>query len=425
MACVRGAFFLLHVVVGAASPTCEPGEVESGHGLLQSHRSEPSKYRYIKDETQQPKSRYDGIAFTPLSTSDHQSTAKQHQATSQAQLLMKQTPVGVNPSGAAASLDQTGYVAVADRCCQSEMIEFTRRQLTDLGFEVCIESGLRGIVAYHSCEYGLQSFDKLTEDLLRDSEDECGWLRLVGECAPIPDYCPEYTVVIPFYDCGCNRTLASTFDMRDATLTYNNLGGTGPNTADPQEMRFSSPTSASYSGKPFDLVITALTSYTHGNINNNKIDGGFGKISMKHQTETNFKFSFVEPGTNNPVVQSEIHMATYDLDGGATDANGVQTGGSEYVSSTGYTGYVTDPNPNLVATLLPGHTVRTQFKSSGTSWVNPSDPDTMTVDQRRNAVMFFYKNVSSFELKFGIQGGSSGRTIMFSFLCALNDRCGH
>jgi hypothetical protein len=425
MACVWGAFFLLHVVVGAASPTCESGENESGHGLLQSRRSEPSKYIVVKDETQQPKPQYDGSASTPLSTSDHQSKAKHHQANFQAHMLIEQTPDGVNPSGAAASLDQTGYVAVADRCCQSEMIEFTRRHLTQLGFEVCFEPGLKGIVPYHSCEYGLQSFDKLTEDLLRDSEDECGWLRLVGECAPIPDYCPEYTHVIPFYDCGCNRTLASTFDMRDATLTYNNLGGMGPNTADPQEMRFSSPTSASYSGKPFDLVITALTSYTNGNINNNKIDGGFGQFTMQAQTETNFKFSFVQPGTNNPVVQEEIHMATYDLDGGGTDKDGVQKGGLEYVSSTNYAGYVTDPDPNIVATLLPGHTVRTQFKSAGSSVGNPSDPDTMTADQRRNAVMFFYKNVSSFEIRFGLQGGSGGRALMFSFLCALNDRCGH
>jgi hypothetical protein len=30
----------------------------------------------------------------------------------------------VNPSGAAAPLDETGYAAVADRCCQAEMQVF-------------------------------------------------------------------------------------------------------------------------------------------------------------------------------------------------------------------------------------------------------------------------------------------------------------
>jgi hypothetical protein len=328
-------------------------------------------------------------------------------------------PSGINPSGAAASLDQTGYVAVADRCCQSEMIEFIKRQIVNLGLEVCFEPGLRGIVPYHSCEHGLQSFDKLTADLLRDSEDRCGWLRDVGQCEEIPADCPEYTVIIPFYDCGCNRTLASELDIRTATVVYNNLGGAGPDKSDPQEMRFRG--GVSHDGKPFDLVITAMTSYTAGNVNKNGKDGGFGLITMKCDTETDFLFSFVDPGTSAPVVQEEVHMATYDLDGG-----GAQGGGLEHVSSMGYTGYVTDPNPNLLATLYDdGHTeLRTQFQSIGTSHANPSDPDTLTADQRRNAVMFFYKNVSSFTVNFGITGGDSGRTLFFSFLCALNDRCG-
>jgi len=427
MALFWSAFILMHVAVGTPSQTCESGETEIGHGLLQAHRSEPSKYIVAKGETQQPKLQYKGetqqpkLESTPLSAGNQQKILATQ---------VEQTP-GVNPSGAAASLDQTGYVAVADRCCQSEMIEFTRRHLTQLGFEVCIESGLRGIVPYHSCEYGLQTFDKLTADLLRDAADECGWLRNVGDCAPIPDYCPEYTVVIPFYDCGCNRTLASNFDMSDATVVYNNLGGTGPETSDPPELRFSSPSARSYSGKPFDLVIKAVSGtpsensgYTGGNFRQNGLDGGFGVFTMKAQTETNFLFSFVEPGTNNPVVQEEVHMATYDLDGGMKNSDGVQQGGLEYVSSSGYSGYVTDPNPNLVAALLPGAEVRTQFKSIGKSHDNPSDPDAMTADQRRNAVMFFYKNVSSFGIRFGLEGGSGGRKLLFSFLCSLNDRCG-
>jgi hypothetical protein len=251
---------------------------------------------------------------------------------------------------------------------------------------------------------------------LRDSEDRCGWLRIQGECQPIPDDCPEYPHIIPFYDCDCNRTLASELDIHTATLVYNNLGGVGPVNTDPEEMRFSSGTS--YRGEPFDLVITAMTPYTHGNIRNNGKDGGFGKITMKADNEANFLFSFVEPGTNFPVVQDEVHMATYDLDGGA--------GGLEFVSSVGYTGYVTDPDPNLLATLYDdGTSLRTKFQSIGTSHPNPSDPETLTAKQRRNAVMFFYKNVSSFEVNFGIDGGSNGRTLFFSFVCALNDRCGH
>merc|ERR1719387_1329980 len=201
------------------------------------------------------------------------------------------------------------------------MIEFVQRQIKVLDLEVCLEPGLRGIVPYHSCEFGLQSFDKLTGDLLRDSADRCGWLRPQGQCAPLPEDCPEYRTLIPFYDCGCNKTVASALDIRTATVTSNNLGGQGPVATDPEEMRFSSGTS--YSGEPFDLVITALTPYTAGNIRNNGKDGGFGRITMKADSGCNFRFSFVKTGTNDPVMQTEVHLATYDLDGGA--------GGLEYV----------------------------------------------------------------------------------------------
>jgi len=412
---------LLALLVGqlasaTASQSCESGSSAPGQALLQSHRMAPLKLVAQTSEVGEEKRTMSAI--TTHRDKSMSAITTHRDAINKAMSAMSQ-PTGINPSGAAATLDQTGYVAVADRCCQSEMIEFIQRQIFVLGMEVCFEPGLRGIVPYHSCEYGLQSFDKLTADLLRDSVDRCGWLRNSGQCQPIPADCPEFTEIIPFYDCGCNRTTASVLDISTASVVSNNLGGKGPVNTDPEEIRYSSGTS--HKGEPFDLVITALTPYTAGNIKNNGKDGGFGRITMKYASEAHFKFSFVEPGTNTPVIQDEVHMSTYDLDGGNGGA-----GGLEYVSSVGYTGYVTDPNPNLLATLFTDtHELRTKFTSIGRSWDNPSDPDTLTADQRRNAVMFFYKNVSSFEVNFGIEGGTSGRTLFFSFLSALNDRCGH
>merc|ERR1719453_1528133 len=43
----------------------------------------------------------------------------------------------INPSGSAAPLTQEGYAAVADRCCQAEMIQFIQRVVFEQGFEVC------------------------------------------------------------------------------------------------------------------------------------------------------------------------------------------------------------------------------------------------------------------------------------------------
>jgi len=384
------ALFALQVALAATSPTCGSDTSIHACSLLQTrHRAAPSSVVATESEGRQNKT-----------------------SPAQMQNLTASQPTGVNPSGAAATLDEVGYASVADRCCQSEMIELVKRQVTEMGMEVCLEPGLRGVVAYHSCEY-YQSFAKLTSDLLRDSTARCGWLRNKGLCQPLPDDCPPNPSVIPFYDCGCNKTIASKLDLASATVVSNNLGGIGPQKTDPHELRFRAGTS--YSGVPFDLVIINLTEYTPGNIGNNGKDGGFGRITMKCDTDARFRFSFVEQGSYKPVVQDEVHMATYDLDGGGT-------GGLETVSSIGYTGYVTDPNPNLLADL---DNDQITFKSIGKSWDNPSDPTVLTPDQRRNAIMFFYKGVSSFDVKFGIEGGDKGRALFFSFECALNDRCGH
>merc|ERR1719197_1832296 len=90
---------------------------------------------------------------------------------------------GVNPSGAAAPLDETGYSAVADRCCQEEMKVFIERQVIDMGMVVCDDAGLNGMVQYHSCGKGPQSFAALTSNLLDDSAKLCTWLaNSAGEC---------------------------------------------------------------------------------------------------------------------------------------------------------------------------------------------------------------------------------------------------
>jgi len=390
----------LQLASGTASPTCESGGSAPGQALLQTHRKEPTKQKIFQHISQLPQgegSKTDVVLASLSGTS------------------------GINPSGAAATLDEVGYGAVADRCCQAEMMQFIERTLINLDLEVCEEAGLRGIVPFHTCPHPPQSFDKLTADLLQDSTERCRWLDEIGKCQPVPEDCPTFGDVPPLADCGCNRSLAAQLDMTSATVSKNNLGGEGPRNGvvdaatDPEEIRYSSGTSST--GEPFDVVITALTPYTAGNVRKNGKDGGFGRISMKCNTSADFRFSFVVPGTNDPVVLPEVHMATFDLDGG--DLNGDNL---ESVSSLGYYGYVTDANPSVLASLYPDG--RTKFTSAGGSVDNPSDPQALTDEQRRNSVMYFYKDVSSFEINFGIAGGDKGRNLFFSFESSLDDRCG-
>ena len=121
---------------------------------------------------------------------------------------------------------------------------------------------------------------------------------------------------------------------------------------------------------------------------------------------------------------SEVHLAIFDLDGTAADW------GIETASSKGYKGYVTDTTPEITASRLPDG--RTQFTGSGAAnnLANPKSPSTLTLEQRRNSVMYFYADVSSFVISFGVEQAPSyaaagnGRYLFFAGESSLNDRCG-
>jgi len=324
----------------------------------------------------------------------------------------------VNPSGAAAPLDETGYAAVADRCCQAEMKQFIERVVFDQGMEVCDVAGLEGIVPYHSCEQGVQTFAALTANILKDSDERCTWVATAGACKVRPADCPAFSGLSPLADCGCSRSKAATVTLTDASVTQNNLQGLGPTTG-AQELRYSN-VGMTDAGVPFDIVVTVVSTAAYSRTVNKGFLSGFGVLNFQNSATVKtveFRFTFVQPGTNTPVVVPEIHFATFDLDG--DNPHGIET-----VSSKGYKGYVTDITPSVVASNLPDG--RTKFSSSEAvnNIPNPSDPNVLTVEQRANSVMYFFKDASTFDIEFGIEGGQNSRNLFFSFASVLNDRCG-
>jgi len=325
------------------------------------------------------------------------------------------TSLAVNPSGAAAPLDQTGYAAVADRCCQEEMKQFIHRQVLNMGYEVCDSAGLLGIVPYHSCgKGGVQTFSALTANLLKDSADRCTWLAKTGTCTPRPADCPDFVGVLS-PSCGCSRSAAAHLDFTLGSI-HSNLGGLGPD-GGAKELRYAG-VGTSSTGQKFDLVVTNLSPYQTPAPQANGVKNGFGRISHGLGSSTDFLFSFMVPGTNTAVTLPEVHMTVFDVDG---DPNG----GLESTSSKGYTGYVTDATISMVASNLPDG--RTQFTSDGVTQniPNPTDPNALLPEQRAASVMYFYKNVESFELSFGLAGsGNWPRNLNFFFDSPLNDQCG-
>jgi len=345
----------------------------------------------------------------------------------------------LNPSGAAAPLNEEGYSAVADRCCSAEMMVFIGRTAWQLGYEPCTlpkDTALTGMVPYHSCdsEEPIQTFAKLETDILNHVADRCSVLGLIGKCQPRPADCEEFPDSPPLPDCGCSRGEAAKFNLAGSTLTANNLGGSGP-LAGAEEVRYSR-AGTTKAGVVFDLVITALSQYEAKLTNKNGVKDSFGLLTMlpkgggtlvpptvrataaNFSGTTDFKFSFMSPGTNTPVVVSEVHMAIFDV-----DIEGF-TGATEIATSKGYRGYVTDIEPLVVASRLDGG--RTKFTASQASIPNPTNPNALTAEQRRNSVMYFYKGVSSFQMTWGMEGGtaSAPRSLFFAFESSLNDRCG-
>jgi len=207
---------------------------------------------------------------------------------------------GINPSGAAAPLSEDGYAAVADRCCQAEMRHFIERQIINLGLETCEEAGLYGIVPYHSCEKGPQTFDKLSADLLQDSLERCTWIAQAGQCKPIPEDCEKFSGIQPLADCGCSRSKAAKIDLTDDKLTVNNVGGLGPDIGMAEEYRVSN-AGVSSSGVPFDLVVTVVGGYSTWYPEVNGIYDGFGAINIKPRNrkwagKVLLRFNFFAPG---------------------------------------------------------------------------------------------------------------------------------
>merc|ERR1719428_1367980 len=121
-------------------------------------------------------------------------------------------------------------------------------------------------------------------------------------------------------------------------------------------------------------------------------------------------------GTNTPLQLTEVHMAVFDVDGDST-------AGLESLSSKGYAGYITELKTSMIPTRLPDG--RTQFVADGlnTNIPNPADPKALTPEQRKACVMYFYKNVQSFELQYTIDGtGAWTRNLFFYFDSPLSQK---
>jgi len=64
---------------------------------------------------------------------------------------------------------------------------FVRRMIQDMGLELCSEGGLMGLLPWFTCEKGIQSYDKLVDNIRRSTPPEkCAFVAFPGQCPPEP-----------------------------------------------------------------------------------------------------------------------------------------------------------------------------------------------------------------------------------------------
>jgi len=210
-------------------------------------------------------------------------------------------------------------------------------------------------------------------------------------------------------DCACIGI--SDWTLHE-NLEYNNLGGKGPVTSDPEELRYSKVFMTGYEKQPIDLVIKVAdgSTYSPENTANNGLNppepspdhDQMGQINIASGTNTTFDIMFVASGTNNLYNLSNVLFSVYDLDEN-------KAGKGKYPNHE----FLVFPQPvtNWTLTQDPPTTVAKSGQNDGTlrftSTVfgddadNPTDPKALTPLQRSKSVTVWYSGSSSFQVTFG------------------------
>jgi hypothetical protein len=208
----------------------------------------------------------------------------------------------------------------------------------------------------------------------------------------------------------------------NAQVTENNLGGAGPDSG-AKEIRYSGV------GNGMDLVLTTDAKYEvnpkvkeyeidgdtvmgDGALNNG-INGKFGQVNVKGDTDVKLTFTLMEEGTNLPADIAEdqtVFFSVYDL-----DTNGPK--GYEFIEfTTPVDSHFSTPgsSANIKGTDAKLSATATR---QGNDLDNPDDPLKMTQLQKDSAIWITYKGRNTWGMTFGEKGnakGKGGRNLLFA-----------
>jgi len=204
----------------------------------------------------------------------------------------------------------------------------------------------------------------------------------------------------------CNICTSSTkVDL--SNVVQNNLGGLGPDSG-AEEIRYKN--AIDLDGRKVDVVLAAENTYgtPKSSVNGNS-DGGFGVFTMRTKTSTNFKFSFVDANTEEPVGIKDLALTFYDLD------QAKNTRQQEKITACGAGEVYTTSDTELVH---DNSGVCHSFTSTtkGTGKDNPSLADDLTKTQAARSVTYEFHSRATISFSASISGkGKNPRPILFSF----------
>ena len=209
---------------------------------------------------------------------------------------------------------------------------------------------------------------------------------------------------------GCFSALTNVpLNFTAAVIRYSNLGGLGPDFAQPPKLVFSEAGFCS-NGCPIDLEVSNASQYVNRNPYYNGITAGaFGEINLAGGSSVRLRFDFVDSEFGEPVVLDQVYFSVYDLDEGYDGAS------RETISVSGFDSYVYPTDAALdIAFNTSLESVRVTSLEQGSSADNPTSPTVLTDVQRRRTIQFSFVEIASFELEFGLSSSFWGRGLIFS-----------
>jgi hypothetical protein len=192
-----------------------------------------------------------------------------------------------------------------------------------------------------------------------------------------------------------------------------NLGGRGPDTDKPAELRFHDVTNANGVGS-VDLVLKATSNYITRNTSINGVYHCFAIVNVASSEEgtdsVDLDFGFVKAGTNEPVTFSLQYFTIYDMDThgkngieAVTLYNDVEDMFNEEDCQYTESGDLSSPD-GLTFTAT----------SKGTGDDNPTMPKLLTEDQRQKSITVSYADKKKWKATFSVKGGTGARNFMFA-----------